>query len=118
MGASYPLPPCGGGSRWGARRVCVAEDSFSRGRSWPPPQPLPTRGGVHGRIHINADQYFEGVPEIAWTFHIGGYQPAQKWPKDRRGRSLSFEDITHYQRIIKILAETGRIMKEIELALD
>lgn len=58
------------------------------------------------------------MPEIAWGFHIGGYQPAQKWLKDRRRPSLSFEDITHYQRIVKILVGTDRIMKEIELPLD
>ena len=63
------------------------------------------------------DQYFVDVPKIAWEFYIGGYQPAQKWLKDRRGRSLSFEDIKHYQQIIKILVETDRIMKEIELPL-
>jgi hypothetical protein len=72
----------------------------------------------NGKVHINKDQYFADVPEIAWTFHIGGYQPAQKWLKDRRGRVLSFDDITHYQRIVKILAETDRIMKEIELPLE
>lgn len=71
-----------------------------------------------GRVYINADQYFEGVPEIAWNFHIGGYQPAQKWLKDRRGRSLSYEDIGHYQKIVKILVETDRIMNEIELPLE
>ena len=70
-----------------------------------------------GKVHINEDQYFAGVPAAAWGFYIGGYQPAQKWLKDRRGRSLSFDDITHYQRIIKILVETDRIMKEIELPL-
>ncbi|WP_183576547.1 type ISP restriction/modification enzyme [Mucilaginibacter sp. X5P1] len=26
------------------------------------------------------------MPEIAWLFYIGGYQPAQKWLKDRKGR--------------------------------
>ena len=77
-----------------------------------------TGSGRTGRVLINKDQYFVGVPEIAWTFYIGGYQPAQKWLKDRRGRSLSWEDITHYQRIVKILLETDRIMKEIELPLD
>jgi hypothetical protein len=71
-----------------------------------------------GKVHINKDQYFENVPEVAWSFHIGGYQPAQKWLKDRRGRVLSFDNITHYQRIVKILVETDRIMKEIELPLD
>ena len=71
-----------------------------------------------GKVHINKDQYFADVPKLAWEFHMGGYQPAQKWLKDRRGRTLSFEDVTHYQRIVKILAETDRIMKEIELPLD
>ena len=74
--------------------------------------------GKVGRVHISKDQYFEGVPEIAWTFHIGGYQPAQKWLKDRRGRTLSWDDIGHYQKIVKILAETDRIMREIELPLE
>ena len=70
-----------------------------------------------GRVHINPDQYFDNVPLVAWEFHIGGYQPAQKWLKDRKGRALSFEDVMHYQKIIKILTETDRIMREIELPL-
>ncbi len=71
-----------------------------------------------GRVHINPDQYFDAVPAVAWEFHIGGYQPAQKWLKDRKGRALSFDDVMHYQKIIKILCETDRIMKEIVLPLD
>ena len=71
-----------------------------------------------GKVRINKDQYFDEVPKMAWEFYIGGYQPAQKWLKDRRGRLLSFEDITHYQRIVKILFETDRIMKEIKLPLE
>ena len=70
-----------------------------------------------GKVHINNDQYFADVPKVSWQFYIGGYQPAQKWLKDRRGRSLSFDDIKHYQSIVKILSETDRIMKEIELPL-
>ena len=70
-----------------------------------------------GRVHINPDQYFDAVPLVAWEFLIGGYQPAQKWLKDRKGRALSFEDVMHYQKIIKILSETDRIMREIELPL-
>lgn len=65
------------------------------------------------KVWINSGQYFEGVPQIAWDFYIGGYQPAQKWLKDRKGRDLSFEDILHYQKIIVALTETDRIMKEI-----
>ena len=67
-----------------------------------------------GRVYINATQYFDGVPESAWNFYIGGYQPAQKWLKDRRGRTLSFEDVRHYQQIIYVLQETERIMGEID----
>ena len=73
--------------------------------------------GANGRVHINDGQCFENVPEVAWGFYIGGYQPAQKWLKDRKGRELSFEDIKHYRKIIKILTETDRIMKTIEMPL-
>lgn len=66
------------------------------------------------RVYINAEQYFEGVPESAWQFFIGGYQPAQKWLKDRKGMTLSFEDVKHYGRIIYVLQQTERIMQEID----
>ena len=67
-----------------------------------------------GRVYINETQYFGNVPEVAWNFYIGGYQPAQKWLKDRKGRKLEFEDILHYQKIIVALSETARIMAEID----
>ena len=67
-----------------------------------------------GKVYINETQYFDGVPLVAWEFYIGGYQPAQKWLKDRRGNVLSFEDVRHYQRIIVALCETDRIMKVID----
>ena len=66
------------------------------------------------RVYINAEQYFAGVPESAWNFYIGGYQPAQKWLKDRKGMTLSFEDVKHYGRIIYVLQQTERIMQEID----
>lgn len=67
----------------------------------------------NGRIYINDTQYFGNVPEGAWSFYIGGYQPAQKWLKDRKGLKLSDGDLIHYQRIIKVVVETQRIMDEI-----
>ena len=72
---------------------------------------------THGNVSINKEQFFENVPLMAWEFYIGGYQPAQKWLKDRKGRTLEFADIQHYQNIIKILSETDRIMKTIEMDL-
>ncbi len=65
-----------------------------------------------GKVYINPTQYFANVPQQAWDFYIGGYQPAQKWLKDRKGRILTDEDIAHYQKIIVALTETGRIMEE------
>ena len=67
-----------------------------------------------GKVWINDDQYFDNVPLVAWEFYIGGYQPAQKWLKDRKGRELNYEDILHYQKIIVALTETDRIMKGID----
>lgn len=67
-----------------------------------------------GCVWISDTQYFDGVPKVAWEFYIGGYQPAHKWLKDRIGRTLSFDDIFHYQKIIVALTETHRLMNEID----
>jgi len=71
-------------------------------------------GVLQGNVFINDSQYFANVPLTAWKFYIGGYQPAQKWLKDRKGRKLEFDDILHYQKIIVALSETDRLMKEID----
>ncbi len=70
-----------------------------------------------GRVYINKLQYFAGVPESVWQFTIGGYQVCDKWLKDRRERTLSYDDLAHYQRITVALQETGRIMEEIDAAI-
>jgi len=67
-----------------------------------------------GKIWINDSQYFDAVPQVAWDFYVGGYQPVQKWLKDRQGRVLRADDILHYQKIIKALTETVRVMQEID----
>jgi len=69
-------------------------------------------------VFINKEQCFENVPQVAWNFYVGGYQPAQKWLKDRRGRTLTYEDILHYYKNIKAPTETDRIMKEIDIPLE
>jgi len=70
-----------------------------------------------GYVYINRTQYFEGVPKEVWEFHVGGYQVCEKWLKDRRGRQLSFDDLMHYQKVIVALAETRRLMEEIDKAI-
>ena len=58
------------------------------------------------RVYINKTQYFEGVPLEVWSFHIGGYQIAKKWLKDRKSRTLTYDELTHYQKVIVALKET------------
>ena len=78
-----------------------------------------------GRVYISKDnsksgkrgQYFVGISPKMWEFRIGGYQPMEKWLKDRKGRVLSFDDLNHYQRMGFALAETGRLMTEVDAAI-
>jgi predicted helicase len=71
-----------------------------------------------GRVWINKIQYFDKVSPEIWEFHIGGYQVSYKWLKDRKGRTLTFDDIKHYQRIVGALAETIRLMEQIDEVID
>ena len=70
-----------------------------------------------GRVHINQTQYFDGVPQDVWAFHVGGYQVLDKWLKDRRGRQLSYDDLTHYQRVVVALRRTMALMEEIDATI-
>ena len=67
-----------------------------------------------GRVFINAEQFFDNVPQIAWEMPIGGYRPAEKWLKDRKGRALTGDDIKHYQRIIIALIKTAEAAEKLE----
>jgi len=64
----------------------------------------PGQGSAKGRVWINATQYFDGVPPDVWDFYIGGYQVCQQWLKDRKGRQLTYDDLTHYQHIVSAFA--------------
>lgn len=75
-------------------------------------------GSEQGRVWINREQYFEGVPPEVWNFYVGGYQVCQKWLKDRKGRKLTYPDLTRYQRIVSALNETIRLMSEIDTVIE
>jgi hypothetical protein len=70
------------------------------------------------RVYVNAHQYFEGVPPEAWAFQVGGYQVLHKWLKDRQSRTLTFGDLQHYQKVVVALAETIRLMGEIDGVIE
>ncbi len=66
------------------------------------------------RVHINPDTYFVGVPSQVWEYHIGGYQVAEKWLKDRKGRMLSSEEIATYAKLITAINETISIQESLD----
>ena len=70
--------------------------------------------GKPGYVYINKTQYLEGVPKEVYEFHVGGYKVCEKWLKDRIGIQLSYDDLTHYQKVIVALKETIRLMEEID----
>ena len=65
-------------------------------------------------VCINKQQRFNNVNKEDWDFSIGGYQPLQKWLKDRKGLSLSKEDVHWYERIIYSIRQSKAIMTEID----
>jgi predicted helicase len=71
-----------------------------------------------GNVWINETQFFGGVPSAVWDFYIGGYQPAQKWLKDRKGRTLTYDDKEHYQKIVFVLKETIKLMGKVDEAME
>jgi hypothetical protein len=103
----------------------VVDPGFPRYVAADEPSPEDGKAVEAGRVYINKGdakagvrgQYFEGVPAEVWEFWVGGYQPCQKWLKDRRGRTLTNEDIEHYEKIVVALQRTIRLMAEIDAAI-
>jgi len=67
-----------------------------------------------GAVYINKSSRFTNVERETFDQYIGGYQPLQKWLKDRKGRTLSADDISHYKRIVRALRRTAALMSEID----
>jgi predicted helicase len=81
------------------------------------PKYVPPQNDKPGRIHINKSQFFEGISPEVWEFLIGGYQVLDKWLKDRQGRQLSHDDLTHYQQVAVALQKTIEWMEKIDDAI-
>jgi hypothetical protein len=113
-----------GGRRPGEEALCgsgVQSANLGSGNSLPVGRGEGVRRtgeGHSGRVWINKLQYVEGVPESAWTFPIGGYLPAQRWLKDRIGRTFGFTEQEEYIRIVWALIETKRLMGEIDSSIN
>ena len=100
----------------GPRNPEVGRVGWSDGTVWLDAGKTNAREGH--RATMPGTMGFQGVPAEVWDFHIGGYQVCHKWLKDRKGRTLSDEDVAHYQKIVVALNETIRIMAEIHEVIE
>jgi hypothetical protein len=71
-----------------------------------------------GRVYINDEQYWDGVPETVWNLYIGGYQPCQKYLKDRKGHKLTNAEMENYEQMLVSLNETIKVMASIDKELE
>ena len=71
-------------------------------------------GDGQGRVWINDEQYFDHVPVQTWQMIVAGYQPLDRWLKDRKGKKLSSDEIDHYQRMIVALQRQAEVMDFID----
>ncbi|MBI3933948.1 MAG: hypothetical protein HY316_04595 [Acidobacteria bacterium] len=112
-------------ARFPVKGASVLEKGFPKYVAPGEPEPGTGKKLEAGRVYISKSepqskkegQYFEGVPKEVWEFHIGGYQVCEKWLKDRRGRTLTYEDLEHYAKVVTALKETIRLMAEIDAAI-
>jgi len=73
---------------------------------------------ISDKVWINDTQYFGGISGSIWKYYVGGYQPAQKWLKERKNRELTHQDITHYQKIIAALHKTIELQEKLDKIWD
>jgi hypothetical protein len=75
---------------------------------------------IHATVWLDTAQTcgFRGVSEAVWSFYMGGYPVCEKWLKDRKGRTLSKDDIADYHKIVVALSETIRLMAEIDKVIE
>ncbi|WP_104990472.1 type ISP restriction/modification enzyme [Deinococcus sp. NW-56] len=109
-------PKLGGFPKAGGNEVMKGYPKYSPPAAGDSAEGRSADGSEAGKVLINPQQWFTGVPPEVWSFRVGGYQPAEKWLKDRRGRTLSFGDVQHYQRMLGALAGTVELMRQVDQA--
>ncbi|TMS40631.1 MAG: DNA methyltransferase [Methanobacterium sp.] len=67
-----------------------------------------------GKLWINKEQYFEGVPISVWNYHIGGYNVLHHFIKERKNKKLSNQEIVDFLQIIEIIKITLVSMRKID----
>jgi predicted helicase len=79
----------------------------------------PNYNPTEERVHINPTQYFQGITPAMWAYHVGGYNPLEKWLKDRCSHTLNVDERRHYETfataIAKILEQQPQLEKTWQL---
>lgn len=66
------------------------------------------------RVYINRSSYFSDVSEDVYNFIVGGYQPCNRWLRERKGVKLHADDLITYSKIVSAIEDTIQVMKEID----
>ena len=66
------------------------------------------------KVYLSKSFYISGISISLWNYYVGGYQPLQRWLKDRKGQILIENDIIHYKKIANAIIKTDEIIKEID----
>jgi len=61
---------------------------------------------------------FKGVPKEVWDFLVGGYRVCHKWLDERKGFTLSEDDVSHYLKIVGAIWGTIRLTEEIDVVIE
>ena len=80
-------------------------------------QELRTYKFINDTVVLNDSLVIQAFPYVKEKL-LGGYAPADKWLKDRKGKPLTQSDIDTYKRIVQTLAETDTLMDEIEAIIS
>jgi len=78
----------------------------------------PKHDGSTNRLYINEQQYFEGLPQNIFDMTIGGYKICDKWLRERKGKVLTFDEISVFQKVVVALKGTIEIMSEIDTLIE
>lgn len=73
---------------------------------------------INRNVYINKYDSFTGLDDNIWNFTMCGYQPIQKYLKDRRGERINSITISKVQYMIAAIRRTIEIMDEIDAVIE
>lgn len=69
---------------------------------------------VDDKVYINDTSYFSIVSSKEWSITIGGYNPCQRWLKERKGRKMTPDDVEWYKKMVGAIRKTNEVVELID----